>query len=209
MNTVVRAAVRWGSDQGHTMLGIYNGFPGLIKGDLKELSWMDVSGWVGQGGAEIGTNRAVPSEGDYYSIARTIEEGRIDGLLVVGGESGYDSVYEMFGRQKEFPTFRLPIVCLPATIDNDRPGSELNIGADLQYVASAARSIADHINEGLIIINKSTVPVGTGDWVSDIVREQNPDAGDFAVVSCPEFLREGSAISDFMQPPPDCYWLTR
>ena len=72
--------------------------------------------------------------------------------------------------------------------------------ADLQYVASAARSIADHINEGLIIINKSTVPVGTGDWVSDIVRKQNPDAGDFAVVSCPEFLREGSAISDFMQP---------
>jgi len=72
--------------------------------------------------------------------------------------------------------------------------------ADLQYVASAARSIADHINEGLIIINKSTVPVGTGDWVSDIIREQNPDAGDFSVVSCPEFLREGSAIGDFMQP---------
>jgi UDPglucose 6-dehydrogenase len=72
--------------------------------------------------------------------------------------------------------------------------------ADLQYVASAARSIADYINEGLVIINKSTVPVGTGDWVSDIVREQNPDAGNFAVVSCPEFLREGSAISDFMQP---------
>jgi UDPglucose 6-dehydrogenase len=72
--------------------------------------------------------------------------------------------------------------------------------ADLQYVASAARSIADHINEGLVIINKSTVPVGTGDWVSDIIRKQNPDAGDFAVVSCPEFLREGSAIGDFMQP---------
>ncbi|MCJ7733842.1 MAG: UDP-glucose/GDP-mannose dehydrogenase family protein, partial [Anaerolineales bacterium] len=72
--------------------------------------------------------------------------------------------------------------------------------ADLQYVASAARSIADHTHDGLIIINKSTVPVGTGDWVSDIVREQNPDAGNFSVVSCPEFLREGSAISDFMQP---------
>jgi len=72
--------------------------------------------------------------------------------------------------------------------------------ADLQYVAASARSIADHIKEGLIIINKSTVPVGTGDWVADIVREQNPEAGDFAVVSCPEFLREGSAIGDFMQP---------
>ena len=72
--------------------------------------------------------------------------------------------------------------------------------ADLQYVAAAARSIADHIHEGLIIINKSTVPVGTGDWVADIIREQNPDAGDFSVVSCPEFLREGSAIGDFMEP---------
>lgn len=72
--------------------------------------------------------------------------------------------------------------------------------ADLQYVATAARSIADNIHDGLIIINKSTVPVGTGDWVADIIREQNPDAGDFSVVSCPEFLREGSAISDFMEP---------
>ncbi len=72
--------------------------------------------------------------------------------------------------------------------------------ADLQYVATAARSIAYHINEGMIIINKSTVPVGTGDWVSDIIYEQNPDAVGFSVVSCPEFLREGSAIGDFMNP---------
>jgi UDPglucose 6-dehydrogenase len=72
--------------------------------------------------------------------------------------------------------------------------------ADLQYVASAARSIADNIKDGLIIINKSTVPVGTGDWVSDIINKQNPNAGKFSVVSCPEFLREGAAISDFMQP---------
>jgi UDPglucose 6-dehydrogenase len=72
--------------------------------------------------------------------------------------------------------------------------------ADLQYVAAAARSIAEHISDGLIIINKSTVPVGTGDWVADIVREQNPDVANFSVVSCPEFLREGSAIGDFMEP---------
>jgi UDPglucose 6-dehydrogenase len=52
----------------------------------------------------------------------------------------------------------------------------------------------------MIIINKSTVPVGTGDWVAEIIRQRNPDAPDFSVVSCPEFLREGSAISDFMNP---------
>ena len=72
--------------------------------------------------------------------------------------------------------------------------------ADLQYVAAAARSIAENLQEGQIIINKSTVPVGTGDWVSDIIVEHNPDAPDFSVVSCPEFLREGSAIGDFMEP---------
>jgi UDPglucose 6-dehydrogenase len=72
--------------------------------------------------------------------------------------------------------------------------------ADLQYVDGAARSIAKNMTAPLIIINKSTVPIGTGDWVADIVKSAQPEPIDFAVVSCPEFLREGSAISDFMNP---------
>ncbi len=72
--------------------------------------------------------------------------------------------------------------------------------ADLRYVEESARSIARSMRGPLIIINKSTVPVGTGDWVADIVRESQPDSIPFWVVSCPEFLREGSAISDFMNP---------
>ncbi len=72
--------------------------------------------------------------------------------------------------------------------------------ADLRYVQSAARSIAEHMKEYLIIVNKSTVPVGTGDWVADIVKRYQPQPIPFSVVSCPEFLREGSAISDFMNP---------
>ena len=72
--------------------------------------------------------------------------------------------------------------------------------ADLQYVDSAARSIAKHMSAPLIIINKSTVPIGTGDWVADIVRSAQLESIEFAVVSCPEFLREGSAIGDFMSP---------
>ena len=72
--------------------------------------------------------------------------------------------------------------------------------ADLQYVEVAARSIAKAMTAPLIIINKSTVPIGTGDWVADIVKSAQPKPMDFAVVSCPEFLREGSAISDFMSP---------
>ena len=72
--------------------------------------------------------------------------------------------------------------------------------ADLKYVESAARSTAENMTAPLIIINKSTVPIGTGDWVADIVRRAQPEPIDFAVVSCPEFLREGSAIGDFMSP---------
>jgi UDPglucose 6-dehydrogenase len=72
--------------------------------------------------------------------------------------------------------------------------------ADLHYVAAAAESIAQAMQTPLIIVNKSTVPVGTGDWVADIVRENQRSPIPFSVVSCPEFLREGSAISDFMQP---------
>ncbi len=72
--------------------------------------------------------------------------------------------------------------------------------ADLQYVRMAAESVANVMDHPLIIINKSTVPVGTGDWVADIVRETQPSPVEFAVVSCPEFLREGSAIRDFMNP---------
>ena len=72
--------------------------------------------------------------------------------------------------------------------------------ADLQYVEVAARSLAQNMTAPLIVINKSTVPIGTGDWVADIVKAAQPKPIDFAVVSCPEFLREGSAIADFMSP---------
>ena len=78
--------------------------------------------------------------------------------------------------------------------------SGVNGEADLQYVAAAATSIAENMIGPLVIINKSTVPVGTGDWVADIVKAALPKPIDFWVVSCPEFLREGSAIGDFMNP---------
>lgn len=72
--------------------------------------------------------------------------------------------------------------------------------ADLKYVRAAAESVADVMEQPLVIVNKSTVPVGTGDWVADIIRSRQKDGVGFSVVSCPEFLREGSAIQDFMNP---------
>lgn len=71
--------------------------------------------------------------------------------------------------------------------------------ADLSYVYAAAEDIGRHMNGFTVIVNKSTVPVGTGDEVEEIIRRVRPD-GDFAVVSNPEFLREGAAINDFKRP---------
>ena len=71
--------------------------------------------------------------------------------------------------------------------------------ADLSYVYAAAEEIAGLINGYTVIVNKSTVPVGTGDEVEAIIKKTNPGA-DFAVVSNPEFLREGAAIGDFKRP---------
>ena len=71
--------------------------------------------------------------------------------------------------------------------------------ADLSYVFAAARDIAAACTGATVVITKSTVPVGTGDEVERILRETNPDAT-FAVVSNPEFLREGAAIRDFKFP---------
>lgn len=72
--------------------------------------------------------------------------------------------------------------------------------ADLTYVKAAARSIGQYLRSGSIIIDKSTVPVGTGDMVENIIAEHAGPDVKFDVVSNPEFLREGSALSDFFKP---------
>jgi UDPglucose 6-dehydrogenase len=71
--------------------------------------------------------------------------------------------------------------------------------ADLSYVMDAAREIAAELGEFTVVVTKSTVPVGTGDEVEAVIRKARP-AADFAVVSNPEFLREGAAIEDFKHP---------
>ncbi len=72
--------------------------------------------------------------------------------------------------------------------------------ADLQYVEKVAKDIARYQNGFKVVVNKSTVPVGAGQWIKDVIKKNQPEPKHFAVVSNPEFLREGSAIEDFMRP---------
>jgi len=72
--------------------------------------------------------------------------------------------------------------------------------ADLTFVRQVAQSIGEHLNGYKVVITKSTVPIGTGQMVEETIRAASGGRHEFAVVSNPEFLREGSAIEDFMRP---------
>ncbi|GIK71040.1 MAG: 6-phosphofructokinase [Chloroflexota bacterium] len=142
MNTALRAAVRLGLDRGHHILGVNNSFLGLINDDMHQFKWMDVDHWASMGGSELGTNRHVPSGKDFYAIARTIEERQIDGLLIIGGWAGYNAAMSLLKERENFPSFQIPIACLPASINNNLPGSELSVGAD-----TALNNIVDAVNK--------------------------------------------------------------
>ncbi|HRW48332.1 MAG TPA: 6-phosphofructokinase, partial [Caldilinea sp.] len=130
MNTAVRAAVRLGLDRGHTMLGVRNGLAGLLNGTIEEMGWMSVHGLVARGGAELGTSRHAAKPADFPRIARRLAEHRVEGLLIIGGWIGYEFAYQLATHAQEYPEFAIPVVCIPASINNDLPGTEISIGAD-------------------------------------------------------------------------------
>ncbi len=130
MNTAVRAAVRLALDRGHLVLGIRNGIEGLLADHIEELGWMSVHGWVNRGGAELGTSRELPAEEDYATIAERFTRHRIDGVLIIGGWAGYQLAHRLHCKQNQLPALRRPIVCVPATINQDLPGTDVAIGAD-------------------------------------------------------------------------------
>src|SRR6266540_570792 len=162
MNTAARAAVRLGLDNGHIMLGVNNGFEGLAEGEVRELVWTSVSGWASLGGSAMGTSRKVPKGKDIHAIARTIENHQIDALLVIGGWNAYEGIHAMINERANFPAFNIPIACLPASINNNLPGSEFSIGADtaLNNIVDAV----DKIKQSAVATRRCFVVEVMGHW---------------------------------------------
>ena len=162
MNTASRAVARLGLDAGHIMLGIHNGFEGMAAGEVEELNWMSMAGWASMGGSELGTSRMIPKGSDLYNIARNIEVHAIDALLIIGGWNAYEAVYTLYMERGNFPAYNIPMVCLPASINNNLPGSELSIGADtaLNNIISAV----DKIKQSAVATRRCFVVEVMGHW---------------------------------------------
>lgn len=155
MNAAVRAAVRLGIDRGHIPIGVKRGFHGLINEDLEEMDWMAVSGWTALGGSELGTNRKFPEDRELYSIARTLEKHQIEAILIIGGWSGYKAALKLYQERQHYPAFNIPILCVPASIDNNLPFSDFSIGADtaLNNITEAV----DKIKQSAVASNRCFV----------------------------------------------------
>lgn len=129
MNAAVRSFVRNCLYRGDTVLGINEGVEGLLEGHIKPIEWHDVAGWVGQGGAFLGTKRTLPGE-KIPRIVEVLKKFNIQGLLCVGGFEGFHAIQQLADAREQFSELNIPMCVVPATISNNVPGTDFSLGAD-------------------------------------------------------------------------------
>nr|XP_045620771.1 ATP-dependent 6-phosphofructokinase-like isoform X9 [Procambarus clarkii] len=129
MNAAVRSFVRNCIYRGDTVYGIHDGIDGLVEGNIQEMTWAEVTGWVGQGGAFLGTKRTLP-EKYFDQVAARLREYKLHSLLVVGGFEAYHALLQLYEARGKYPEFCIPMVVIPSTISNNVPGSDFSLGCD-------------------------------------------------------------------------------
>ncbi|MCP5050578.1 MAG: 6-phosphofructokinase, partial [bacterium] len=105
--------------------------------------------------ARLGTSKEIPSDQDFFHINNTLKTHNIRGLLMIGGWRGYQGAYELFNKRNLFPNFNIPVVCVPANIGNNLPGSEVSIGADTAL--NNIVEIVDKIKQSAVAIHRCFV----------------------------------------------------
>lgn len=129
MNAATRTAVRYCLSHGHTPLAVYNGFKGLLNENVQQLSWLRVDSWMARGGSELGTNRTLP-EVDIGSVASMFQLFRFDAFFLIGGFEAFTALSQLEQGRQYYPSFKIPMVHLPATISNNVPVTEFSLGSD-------------------------------------------------------------------------------
>lgn len=159
INSAVRSFVRHGVWRGCKILGINDGFNGLINGDLFELDWRGVYGWTGQGGSLLGCQRDSANKFAMDKIAKSLRIHKIQGLLIIGGYEAFTSVVELSEKRSEYQEFCIPLICVPATISNNVPGTDFSVGCDTAL--NEIVTICDKIKQSAIGSNRRVFIVET------------------------------------------------
>ena len=126
VNAALRAVVRTAAASGIEVMGVIRGYEGLIDAELKTLGRQDVSGIINRGGTILKTARSLRFKSPYgqKQAVKTIKDYQIDGLIVIGGNGSLTGAHILASR------YSIPVVGIPATIDNDVNGVSMAIGAD-------------------------------------------------------------------------------
>jgi 6-phosphofructokinase 1 len=131
MNSATYSFANYCLSRGHIPYAIYNGFSGLARHDsIRLLDWLNIESWNSLGGSEIGTNRTTPEEADIGLVAYYFEKYQLDGLIIVGGFEALESINQLETARVNYPSLRIPMVLIPATISNNVPGTEYSLGSD-------------------------------------------------------------------------------
>ncbi len=126
LNAVIRAVARRSLDRSHEVVGVREGWRGLVEGNFESLGRREISGLLPRGGTILGTTRTNPFqvEGGPESVLRTFAAERLDALVAVGGEDTLGVAARLY-RERD-----LPVVGVPKTIDNDLSGTDYTFGFD-------------------------------------------------------------------------------
>lgn len=151
MNACVRAVVRTATFHNIEVMGIYEGYQGMIRGEIKELSTRDVGGIIQQGGTVLQTARSQEfrtKQGQREAI-RELNENEIDGVIVVGGDGSLNGA-------RALASYGVKVIGVPASIDNDIWGTEMSIGVDtalntIIHAIDQLRDTASSHNRAFII----------------------------------------------------------
>ncbi|EHB08224.1 6-phosphofructokinase, liver type [Heterocephalus glaber] len=144
MNAAVRSAVRTGISQGHTVYVVHDGFEGLAKGQVQEVGWHDVAGWLGRGGSMLGTKRTLP-KAHMEAIVENLRTHNIHALLVIGGFEAYEGVLQLVEARGRYEELCIVMCVIPATISNNVPGTDFSLGSDT--AVNAAMESCDRIKQ--------------------------------------------------------------
>lgn len=129
MNAAVRAVVRTVMcEDNFKVLLVHESWSGFYHEQIEVANWTSVSGFLETGGSKLGTNRQLPDDLDLLS--KKFEKFNVCGLVIIGGFQAFESVKILSDAREDFREFCIPMICIPATISNNVPGSELSIGCD-------------------------------------------------------------------------------